>query len=72
MMQRSYIRFHPTTGYHRATQEIRQFYDGFEIYNSENRFNAQKPINEDETKHTTLQQLYFQSATTTHKTSSTQ
>eukprot|EP00971_Amphidinium_carterae_P306186 6085347-Amphidinium_carterae.2 len=42
MMQRSYIRFHPTTGYHQATQEIRQFYNGFEIYNFENRFNPQK------------------------------
>eukprot|EP00971_Amphidinium_carterae_P213985 4246549-Amphidinium_carterae.1 len=55
MMQRSYIRFHPTTGYHRATPEIREFYDGFEIYNF--KFNPNKPINEDETKSTTLQEL---------------
>eukprot|EP00971_Amphidinium_carterae_P127259 2521792-Amphidinium_carterae.1 len=57
MMQRSYIRFHPTTAYHRATPEIRQFYDGFEIYNFENRLIPQKPIDEDDAKHATLQQL---------------
>eukprot|EP00971_Amphidinium_carterae_P146359 2901021-Amphidinium_carterae.1 len=33
------------------------FYDGFEIYNFNDRFNPNKPINEDETKSTTPQQL---------------
>eukprot|EP00971_Amphidinium_carterae_P026124 515198-Amphidinium_carterae.2 len=33
MIQASYIKFHPTTRYHRATREIRRFYDGFQIYN---------------------------------------
>eukprot|EP00971_Amphidinium_carterae_P243757 4841153-Amphidinium_carterae.1 len=47
MMPRSYIiaymRFHPTTGYHQATPEIREFYDGFKIYNFDDKFNPNKP-----------------------------
>eukprot|EP00971_Amphidinium_carterae_P303904 6038807-Amphidinium_carterae.3 len=61
MIQRSYIRILPTMGYHRATPEIvfqiREFYDGFEIYTFDDKFNPNKPINEVETKFTTLQQL---------------
>eukprot|EP00971_Amphidinium_carterae_P134296 2660656-Amphidinium_carterae.2 len=55
MIQRSYINFHPTTGYHQATQEMREFYDGFETF--DDKFNPNKPIKDDETKQTTLQQL---------------
>eukprot|EP00971_Amphidinium_carterae_P148674 2947820-Amphidinium_carterae.1 len=37
--------------------EIREFYVGFEVYNFNNAFNPNKPINEDEGNSTMLQQL---------------
>eukprot|EP00971_Amphidinium_carterae_P244832 4861108-Amphidinium_carterae.3 len=57
MMQASYIKFHPTTGYHRATTEIRGFYDGFQIYNFNDKYNPQRSIDDSESNPTTLQQL---------------
>eukprot|EP00971_Amphidinium_carterae_P040606 796834-Amphidinium_carterae.1 len=40
----------------KVTKEIREFYDGFEVYKLNNEFNPNKPINEDEGKSTTLQE----------------
>eukprot|EP00971_Amphidinium_carterae_P258292 5126931-Amphidinium_carterae.3 len=57
MVQRSYIKFHPMTGYHRATAEIRRFYDGFEIYNFNDKFNPQRPIDDSNDDPATLQQV---------------
>eukprot|EP00971_Amphidinium_carterae_P334593 6469951-Amphidinium_carterae.1 len=57
MTQTNYIKFHPTTGYHRATEEIRRFYDGFQIYNSNDKFNPQRPIDDNDNNPATLQQL---------------
>eukprot|EP00971_Amphidinium_carterae_P110836 2195504-Amphidinium_carterae.1 len=33
LMQRSYITQHPTSGYSKATKEIKRVYEGFEQYN---------------------------------------
>eukprot|EP00971_Amphidinium_carterae_P188466 3741191-Amphidinium_carterae.2 len=43
-LRQSYVQFHPTTGYHKATNEIRDFYDGFELYNWEDENNTARPI----------------------------
>eukprot|EP00971_Amphidinium_carterae_P110895 2196691-Amphidinium_carterae.1 len=56
MIQRSYVKFHPTTGYDRRTSEIRLFYDGFEIYNWMNPRRLVDDQDNDCTA-TTLQQL---------------
>eukprot|EP00971_Amphidinium_carterae_P095749 1894967-Amphidinium_carterae.2 len=57
MVQRSYIKFHPTTGYHRATEEIQRFYDGFEIYNFNDKANPRRPVEDSDYAPTTMQQL---------------
>eukprot|EP00971_Amphidinium_carterae_P010065 198346-Amphidinium_carterae.9 len=43
--------------YSAATQEIQDFYDGFEVYNFNDKFSPNKPIEEEEKRSTTLQQL---------------
>eukprot|EP00971_Amphidinium_carterae_P348233 6490395-Amphidinium_carterae.1 len=39
LMQRSYITHHPTSGYSKATKEIKRVYDGFELNNYTRRGN---------------------------------
>eukprot|EP00971_Amphidinium_carterae_P045102 887366-Amphidinium_carterae.1 len=57
MIQRSYIKLHPTSGYSTATPEIKRVYDGFEIYNFNDLTNPRKPMEDSDYKATTLQQL---------------
>eukprot|EP00971_Amphidinium_carterae_P016532 326607-Amphidinium_carterae.2 len=60
MIQRSNIKFRdfrPTTGYHKATEEIKRFYDGFQIYNFSDPFNPQRAIDDINDDSVTLQQL---------------
>eukprot|EP00971_Amphidinium_carterae_P279022 5538977-Amphidinium_carterae.4 len=57
MIQRSYVKFHPTSGYNRATSEIQRVYDGFEIYNFNDRANPRRPVEDSDYMPTTLQQL---------------
>eukprot|EP00971_Amphidinium_carterae_P293750 5831937-Amphidinium_carterae.1 len=59
MMQRSYIHYHPTTGYHKARKEIQDFHYGFEVYNFNNEYIPNKPIEEDEGKSTTLLSISY-------------
>eukprot|EP00971_Amphidinium_carterae_P266411 5284830-Amphidinium_carterae.1 len=45
MIQRSYIKHHPTSGYKTATPEMKRVYDGcFEVYTYHERRNPRKPI----------------------------
>eukprot|EP00971_Amphidinium_carterae_P290093 5759848-Amphidinium_carterae.2 len=44
MLQRSYIKHHPTSGYKTATPEMKRVYDGFEVYNYHEKNNPRKPI----------------------------
>eukprot|EP00971_Amphidinium_carterae_P200132 3971626-Amphidinium_carterae.2 len=39
MIQRSYIRYHPTAGYHKATPEMTRFYEGIEVHNFKDKYN---------------------------------
>eukprot|EP00971_Amphidinium_carterae_P088373 1748403-Amphidinium_carterae.1 len=61
MIQRSYIKYHPTGGYKTATPEIKRVYDGFEVYNYNEERNPRKPlltnIKDDDYKHMGQSQL---------------
>eukprot|EP00971_Amphidinium_carterae_P044775 880817-Amphidinium_carterae.1 len=61
MVQRSYIKYHPTSGYKTATPEMKRVYDGFEVYNYMDRRNPRRPIEtdakDDDNKPMGLQQL---------------
>eukprot|EP00971_Amphidinium_carterae_P258571 5132007-Amphidinium_carterae.1 len=57
MIQASYIKFHPTSGYNRATPEVKRYYDGFQIYNFNDAYNPQQPVDDSESKAATLQQV---------------
>eukprot|EP00971_Amphidinium_carterae_P044776 880818-Amphidinium_carterae.1 len=61
MVQRSYIKYHPTSGCKTAIPEMKRVYDGFEVYNYRYRRNPRRPIEtdarEDDNKPMELQQL---------------
>eukprot|EP00971_Amphidinium_carterae_P106225 2103708-Amphidinium_carterae.1 len=44
MIQRSYIKYHPTSGYKTATPEIKRVYDGFEVYNYHEERNPRRAV----------------------------
>eukprot|EP00971_Amphidinium_carterae_P011582 227877-Amphidinium_carterae.1 len=67
MIQWSYIKHHPTSGYKTATKEIQRVYDGFEIYNYMDKTNPRKPLEDDDNTSMGLQQLLGISL---HRTSS--
>eukprot|EP00971_Amphidinium_carterae_P164674 3264733-Amphidinium_carterae.5 len=49
--------YNPTTGYRKATNEIRAFYDGFEIYNWHDQLSPATPIEDDRTRSSTMRSL---------------
>eukprot|EP00971_Amphidinium_carterae_P267280 5301918-Amphidinium_carterae.2 len=57
MRHASYVKYHYTSGYHRATPEIKWYDEGFQIYNFNDKCNPQQPVDEDDNRATTLQQL---------------
>eukprot|EP00971_Amphidinium_carterae_P352688 6492703-Amphidinium_carterae.3 len=60
VIRRSYIQYHPTSGYHKVTNEIRAFYDGFELHNRHDDLSPLspvKPIDDDNIRPATMRQL---------------
>eukprot|EP00971_Amphidinium_carterae_P069216 1369580-Amphidinium_carterae.4 len=57
MMQRSYIKYHPTSGYSTATPEMKRVYDGYEVYNFDDVMNPWKPVEDSDYNATMLQEL---------------
>eukprot|EP00971_Amphidinium_carterae_P257250 5107004-Amphidinium_carterae.1 len=57
LMQGSYITQHPTSGYSKATKEIKRVYEGFKLYNYLDKVKPKVPQDEECNAWTALQQL---------------